>query len=201
LAFGTPRSSLVEISVAVAADLARLSDALEDPGVDLELLLRQLSDSCSLAVDSYLGFSITVVIDDRPFAFTVLEDFLDPSEITASAMLPLAALGGFSVGSEIIFYAANPGAFVDLVADLNFALKLETSVAELDQHLVPPDQPVGVTGLAEMSVRNVAIGVLIDRGHLPEQVGAELDRVAELEGLTRGQAAQWVVDTAARDQR
>jgi hypothetical protein len=188
----------VEISVAVAADLARLSDALEDPGVDLELLLRQLSDSCSLAVDSYLGFSITLVIDDRSFAFTVLEDFLDPSEITASAMLPLAALGAFSVGSEIIFYAANPGAFVDLVADLNFALKLETNVAELDQHLVPSVQPAGVSRLADMTLHNMAIGVLIDRGYLPVQAGAELDRLAQLEGFTQEQAAQWVIDTAAR---
>jgi hypothetical protein len=195
--------SLVELSDAVVADLAALTAALDEPDTDLAKLIQRLGDSCTLAVGSYLGFSITLIVDQTPISFSVLEDFLDPSEILTSVMFPLNALGEHALGehapgSEVTLYAGTPGAFVDLAADLAYALSAKPDAVQLDQHLTPPDPALGAAGLATMSRRNQAIGILLDRGHDPDDILTELHRLARLDAISVETAAQQLIESAMR---
>jgi hypothetical protein len=62
--------------------------------------------------------------------------------------------------------------------------------AALDQ----PDSDLGAVFKA-LSVRNQAIGVLIDRGNAPEEARIELYRRASREGVSMNQTAQDILDT------
>ena len=62
--------------------------------------------------------------------------------------------------------------------------------AALDQ----PDSDLGAVFKA-LSVRNQAIGVLIDRGNAPEEARIELYRRASREGTSMNQTAQDILDT------
>jgi hypothetical protein len=184
----------MEISAEFAADLNALGEALDEPGANLESLVRRFDSVCSLAVESYLGFSVKLVVGDYPVDVTVLEEYIDESEITTSAHVPLHVFGSFQAGSVITFYAGTPGAFVDFAADLAYALRLDPGVLELDNHLTPPALRSGVGGLVEMAAVNRAMGILIDRGHTPEGGIAELHRLAELDHITPHEAAQRLID-------
>ena len=61
-----------ELTLALTADLAALTIALDDPDVDLEAGVRALGDSVRGTVDSVLGVSLTVVVDGYPFTVTAL---------------------------------------------------------------------------------------------------------------------------------
>jgi hypothetical protein len=188
----------VEISDAVTADLAALSAALEAPGVDLALVVQRLGDSCALAVPSYLGFSISLVVGEVPVSFTVLEEYLDPSEVLTSVMLPLTALGDHAPGSQMMLYAGTAGAFVDLAADLSYALQVGPDVIRLDQHLTPPDPALGAVGLAALSQQNQAIGILLDRGYDSGAARTELHRLARLDAIGLEAATQLLIDSTVR---
>ena len=54
----TPRS--------LTDDLDALTEALDDPVLDLEAVLNVLTDDLSVAIPSYLGLSITLKIDGNP---------------------------------------------------------------------------------------------------------------------------------------
>jgi hypothetical protein len=78
-----------------------------------------------------------------------------------------------------VFYAASPGAFVEMAAETRRAYGLDGQVV-LDSHL--PNPAIGVAGLSGMDDRaavNQAIGVLIDRGHRPDKAHDELLRRAD----------------------
>jgi hypothetical protein len=102
--------------------------------------------------------------------------------------VPLALLDlGFAAATRIVFYAGTPGAFVDLAADLAFALRgANTSERADDSALAilldedPPPRTRGfsLAGLTEMSTIDRAVGVLIGRGHHPDHVYATLRRAA-----------------------
>jgi hypothetical protein len=196
-AFGTPPEFFVEVSDAVTADLAALSEALEDPDADLAELVHRLGDSCSLAVGSYLGFSISLVVDEVVVSVSVLEEFLDPSEIATSVMFSLTALGDHAPGGEIVLYAGTPGAFVDLAADLTYALRAGPDAVRLDQHLTPPDPALGASGTA-LSEQNQAIGILLERGHDHDKALAELKRLARLDAISVQSAAQRLIKSATQ---
>jgi hypothetical protein len=189
---------LVEMSDAVTADLAALSEALEDPDADLAELVQRLGDSCSLAVGSYLGFSISLVVDEVVVSVSVLEEFLDPSEIATSVMFSLTALGDHAPGGEIVLYAGTPGAFVDLAADLTYALRAGPDAVRLDQHLTPPDPALGASGLTALSEQNQAIGILLERGHDHDKALAELKRLARLDAISVQSAAQRLIKSATQ---
>jgi hypothetical protein len=185
----------VEISAALSADLKALTDLLEEPGTDLEATLQALAADTRQAVDSYLGLTMTLVIDGYPITFTTVE----PVEVETSLRLPLSALGDARLLGALVFYAGKPGAFVDLAADLSFALGLSTGVVVLDEDRTPTSDPAGLTGLtglAQMSQVNQAIGILIGRGHLPDTARTELRRLADLAQTTLHAAARQLIHTA-----
>lgn len=172
------REFLVEPSPSVLADLRALSEALDEPGGDLESLLRELGASCALAVTSCLGFSITVVVDSVAVGVVVLEAPPSGRRIVTSVTIPLAGLADVAAGSEITFYATTPGALVDLAADLGHALGLGPNGAQFDKRLTPGASSASGTRLDHAKARNQAIGILLDQGRDLDEARAELDRLA-----------------------
>jgi len=102
----------------------------------------------------------------------------------------------------VVFYAGRPGAFVDLAADTRFAYGLDGDVV-LDGHLAHLDRAArvhpGVNGSDETRVINQAIGVLIERGHLPGEAHEELLRRAADHGRgLAGAAADLLTEADCR---
>jgi hypothetical protein len=193
----------VEISAALAADLALLSQALEDPGVDLEAGLRAFTVTVKRAVSSYTGMTMTITLDGHDISFTVHDDTTPrpASRPAASLLVPLAGPTPTDADSTLLLYAATPGAFVDLAADLSYALGIGLTDLILDAHLDPPADDVGVDGLAHHRAINQAIGVLIGRGHTPEAARHELHRLAALDHGDLRAAADSVVRSARAEPR
>ena len=177
---------------ALSAELAVLTGALADPGVDLQDQLHRLAGTVGVAVSSFLGVRMTVVVDDYPFTVTALDaaavagPVCVPVFVGASVSFPLGSAGGATTTSTVVLYATTPGAFVDLAADVTVALGLDPGVVVIDGHLGEPDgAPVvsGSSGLSGVSIINQAVGVLLGRGRLPEQARAALDAYAAATGL------------------
>jgi hypothetical protein len=172
----------VDLSAALAADLTALTDILDDPQTDLETQLRSFVDDVRSAVRSYLGLSMTTIVDGHHVTLDLVEGFVDSAGIATSLLLPLPAISAAEPGGALLLYAANAGAFVDLAADLAWALGLDPAALILDEHLTAPAGVSALSGLAELSITNQAIGVLIDRGHTPQTARDELHRHASNEG-------------------
>ena len=181
--------------------LAKLSESLDD-GTDLETALLALADHLILMVPSFLGLTITIAPDitsgrDAPIILEVLSP-AQATDVRTSLLLPLDELGSSTAGSTVILYAAQPGTFVDLAADTSYAYSLDGQVV-LDRHLPGRDHlsanPEAV-GHRERSTINQAIGILICRGHIPEEAPAVLRNAAARDGITVAQAAQQVLDAA-----
>ncbi len=132
--------------------------------------------------------------------------------VVTSLRLPLKLIdAGFEIGSRAVYYASIRGAFVDLAADLTYALTPggaaptsaptrspesdgDAHVAaigadgqpagiSLDTDLPPSSRTFGISGLSELSTINRAVGMMIDRGHHPGEVHATLRRHAAAAGL------------------
>jgi hypothetical protein len=163
----------VDLSAAFVADLTHLTHALDRPGADLETALRSLGAGARTAVPSFLGLTMTLMTDGVPFSFTVFELRRPGQPVVSSLLVPLALLADVESGSRLVLYAARPGAFVDLAADLAFSLGVALPALPADQDLRHPD-PNDEFGLADLSTINRAIGVLVDRGRTPAEARAEL---------------------------
>jgi hypothetical protein len=168
------------ISAALEADL-RLLSALSGQDEDIEDLLRGMFGELTVAIPSAVGMSLTVHLGGQDVTLTALPG--NVGRIGASILFPLGP-APVNEGTCMVFYAATPGAFVDLAADLGWATGLSQQAILLDQHLLPPDDGSAVTGLRELSIINQAIGMLIERGETPEAARAELERLAECGGST-----------------
>ena len=184
-----------------------LTDALDQPGIDMEGLLRALLEDIRLAVPSYLGLTITSIIDDYPVTLTALDSDTDTDTISASVMLPLTALDSAVSGSTIVFYARNAGAFVDFAADVCYTLGIEAAQIVLDDHLTAPVDTfrsaaaggaARLGGLDKVSQHNQAVGILIVEGFLAEPAAAELHRRAQRDGISGSAAAQQLIESIAQ---
>ena len=119
-----------------------------------------------------------------------------PRAVATSLQVPLGAWTDLEPGSAVIFYAATTGALVDLAADLGWLLNLRADVV-LDGHLPAQPQEV-ISGLAELSVIQQALGVLIDRGMTPQAGRDELEHLArESDTTVHAVAARVIRDCAA----
>lgn len=128
-----------------------------------------------------------MVVDDQRVTLTAMEPSAEQSEITTSLHLSLGWFPLQGSTTEITFFAATPGTFVDLGADLTYALG-SAAGPRLDQDL-PAPLWTGVTGIAELSAINIAIGILIGHEHSPETARRELHRMAAAAETTVGQVA------------
>jgi hypothetical protein len=187
----------LDISAQLAADLAVLSQAL-DEDVDLETTVRDFSAAARLAVSSYLGMTVTVITGGHEFSADVPEHAAAEHEVATSLLIPLANLTDSDSGSSLVLYAATPGAFVDLAADLTYALQVGPDVLALDTHLKQSLGQPGVNGFTDMTHINQAIGILIGHGHSVEGANTELHRLARLAETSVLVAARRLLETASR---
>jgi hypothetical protein len=200
----------VDFPTALLRDLLHLSSSVELDEDELGARLAALVTALRAAVASYRGMYLTVVEGDQPVSLSAFHSTEDGA-ITTSLRLPFAALApGFDVGSRVVFYAASPGAFVDLAADLGHALHAPiifdcprqrlTESPEgdgqhgdnprdghesivLDADLPPTTLVSRLTGLGDASTINRAVGMLIDQGHHPDRAHATLHRHAVTAGV------------------
>ena len=175
------------LTEAIVDLLASVDSADSRPAIDLRGAVATLARNVKRTAPSYQGLAIAVVIDGQRVTLTATEPSWEQSEITTSLHL---SLGGFPLldsSTEITFFATTPGAFVDLGADLAFALG-PAAGPRLDQDLPTPVW-TGVTGIGEMSAINVAIGILIGHDHTPETARRELHRIAKAAEISVAQAA------------
>lgn len=190
----------MHISPTLVALLAALTQSLDEP-CDLESNVRALARRVATAVASYLGLTMAVVADGYELSFTIREDIDSMPEIGNSLRIPLDDLSGGESGSSLVLYAATPGAFVDLAADLSFALGLGPGVLVLDAHLHAPLPGFDPAGLAAHSTINQAVGVFIDRGHTVESARDELRRRAAHGSIDLVAAANQVLLATPRQPR
>lgn len=186
----------MRFTATLAAELAALSAALDEPGCDIEQGLRQLAAAAAAAVPSYLGLSVVVTRHDPAFTITLLDDPGTGGDIGASILLSWSntADGDDVAAVAFVLYARSPGAFVDLAADAAWLTAGPSTEFVLDEHLGVPAEPDTATPIADASAVNQAIGVLIGRGYSPEQAHLELDARAAHSGTDRVGAAHLILD-------
>ena len=181
---------LLQLSSSIGLD----DDALGAPLVTLVGELRA-------AVPSYRGLHLTIIENCHPISLTAFLPSQDGDSIKTSLRVGFAALGqGFDGESCAVFYAATPGAFVDMAADFAYALDTPPVTSNdparsddssdrqaqhgdrcdghrpivLDADLPPPTTMSGMVGLDDLTTVNRAVGILIDQGHHPNQAHAAL---------------------------
>jgi hypothetical protein len=187
----------VDPSTAPHDDIFGVLDQLDGeselvPHGSLRESLAALITTAKEATAAYLGLAITVLIDDQPILLTVIESSGHANVQAASSLsLSLSWLPTLDPGSRITFYAVTPGAFLDLAADLTFALG---GVAlQIDDDIT--NAPIaGLTGVETLTAINHAVGILLGHGHSVETAQAEMRRRAS---TLSGGIHQVAVDIAA----
>jgi hypothetical protein len=201
-----PRRELfVDGGTRIASQLAVLGDAAGDLADDLEVL----HDLVVLAVPSSVGLSFTVRVAAVNLTLTTVPA---DANLQSSLRVPLGDWVDAGAGSQVVFYAANPGALVDLAADLGWALNSSiTWEAEsagntlvLDRDLEPTLRGPSITGLEDLAAVNQAMGVLLGNGSTPETAVTVLQLAAAAADTSIGAAAATLITelvAAARDHR
>jgi len=187
----------VQLPDALASDLEQLTAALEAaPRHRLELSrsLRSLAQDAGKAVSSYLGLSITVTIDGHDVTMTSLTDMVEPRDISSSLRVPLESFVPHLNGT-VVFYASRPDAFVELATDLGTEV---AGAGDAGVEAGPEPLVSGVTGARELSSVHRAIGVLMDRGFLPEDAHRELVDRSQREGVAVLVVAERLLSEAMR---
>lgn len=184
----------MELSAALARDLALLSDAIDDGAadgarVDLGASLTRTVQAARAAVESYVGLTVTTGPDASDLRFTVLHDGASSADVRASLRVPFRTGSADASSPAVVFYASAPGAFVDLAADIAWLTGRETVELALDDHLHRLDDADGAGTVAARSAIDQAIGVLLARGRTPEQARADLERRAADDGHDLERAA------------
>jgi hypothetical protein len=185
----------VTMNAAMVAALSILTEALDEPGIDIAHSLQQLALVAAAAIPSYHGLSVVVPQSDPPFILTTLADGVNAGDIRTSlqVLLPTKGPGHDAATVAVILYASVPGTFVDLAADLAWLTEQPTSEITLDGHLtVPAATDIGAQ-LHAASAINQAIGVLIGRGYSPDQAHRHLDTQATTNRIDRHAAAELVL--------
>lgn len=183
------------MNAAMVAALSLLTEALDEPGTDIEHSLQQLALAAAAAIPSYHGLSVIVPHSDPPLTLTILADGAKAGDIRTSlqVLLPTMGAGHDAATVAVILYASAPGTFVDLAADLAWLTEQPMGEITLDGHLtVPAAADIGVQLHAASDI-NQAIGVLIGRGYTPHQARRHLDIQAATNGSDRHAAAQLIL--------
>ncbi len=167
-----------------------MPDGFAEQPVELDKSLTALTEAVKSAAPSYRGLALTLVIDKQPVSVTSAEPG-NTSDIATSLRLSLAWVPSLSADSRITFYASTPGTFVDLAADLSFALGSDS--LRLDEDL-PSALVSGLSGVGRLSAINKAVGVLISHGRAPGSAQRELRHTANATPCSIQKAAEAVTD-------
>ena len=107
---------------------------------------------------------------------------------------------GSEDGAELVLFATAPNAFRDAAPSVLALLDLRSRLLTLDAHLQTPDLDEERAGLVrlldEEGVLDRAVGILLDRGLLPEDGRLELVRLAALAGTSVSAAARALIASA-----
>jgi hypothetical protein len=165
----------VDLPAGIVPGLALLTAALDDPDIDIARSVQQVATAVVTAVPGFVGLSLHIGRPGQQIVVVAMDGITAGDKVEASLRI---ALFGESVigGVALVLYGSTPGAFVDLHADLSWVIGRPASGLTLDQDLVMPAE--SVDRLADLSMVNQAIGVLIAGGYTPEQAVAALDQLA-----------------------
>jgi hypothetical protein len=192
----------VKFPHALIEQLVVLTEALDNPGTDLQAVLSVLTDDLIAAIPSFLGLAMTLSLDGSPVAVTAADAGAELATTARTTLrLPLPPVAGTDPASQVVFYAADPGAFAHLAVDARSGFNLDGPIV-LDGHLpTAAREPklTGIDGLTEFSAINQAIGVFIAQGHTSAGAHARLRRSATEDGQPLHEAAQRVLDSLTAD--
>ena len=179
----------------LACALATLGAGLEDITDDLGHRFDQFRSVIRAAVPSYCGLSMTVVTGGIPVTINAPDHHSDDDgsnvAVASSVVIPLPGISVRTSG-ELVLFAAVPGAFIDLAADLAFVTSTELATFEVDTRLDGRvARPVDVEGF---SIIHQAVGYLIAAGSLPEQAHARIAELAQQGGHDLATAAGYIVN-------
>ena len=213
----------MEISTDLAVDLQQLTAVLggsPPEHADLQGRLWTLTEDAVIAVRSFLGLSVTLSIDGQDVTVTSMSGLVELSDVRSSLRVPLHAVSP-NLSGHVVFYAGRTGAFVQLAADLRAELgggqaAVELVEGRLDTRAGSPGPGAdnsgagssgrrgtvatvvsGITGAAEMSSVNRAVGLLIGRGYTPEDARAHLREEAARATTPLHVTAQRLLDQAS----
>jgi len=179
-----------------------LTQALDLRGTDVAETLTRLAADAQAAVDSYLGLSVAITANRSEFELTILTKGTQAEHIRTSLLVPLSHPAPRCVAAStpptsvaLILYAANPGAFIDLAADLSWITGLPLADLRLDERRTLPENVTNPSVLSVMSSINQAIGVLIGRGSTLEQAERDLQARAAAAGIELSAAANLILAT------
>ena len=184
----------MNIPPSVAADLAMLTDVLDSSSADIVATLLSLVTAATRSVPSLVGLSVLVGIPDAVVEITTIEDSTHAARIRTSLRFPL--LDGDDVEATtgvLLVYAAQPGALIDLAADLTWLTGRPLGHARLDEDLDGPAPQSSESSLSRLSSVNQALGVLIAGGLTPQEASAELDARASATGVEKHIAAEAIL--------
>jgi hypothetical protein len=187
----------VTISPGLAAELALLTQALDLPGTEVADTLTRLAADAQSAIGSYLGLSVVITANGSEFDFTILRDATHSDHVRTSLLIPLttaaATANSTPASVALILYAATPGAFIDLAADLSWITGRVPANFRIDEHCALPASYTDPTAMTAMSSINQALGVLIGRGSTPERAERDLYERAAAAGIELVAAATLVL--------
>jgi hypothetical protein len=181
----------VKLSAALAADLAMLSEALDEPGADIERTLARLAADAAAATTAFGGLTAAVRVDGEWLTITTLVDPV--GEILTSLRIPVGEQG-HALDAYVIMYATRAGALIDLAADLSWLTGRPLDAFVPDEDVAALPTVLMKEGLATRRAVDQALGVLMADGRTLTEARAELDKRATDSGLDRGAAARVILD-------
>lgn len=159
---------------ATVAEQLRFLHEEPDHGSDLAAGLSRLGRDVALAVPSCLAVTITPAGLGGQAGLggeVSVSMTAGSAAVLASLAVPLAG------GGLLVLRAGEPGAFLLLADHLAGLVGLDHRPVLLDEHLVWP-AATSAASLADVSVVDQAVGVLVDRGLPPGSARRELRRRA-----------------------
>jgi hypothetical protein len=187
------RSAPVKATAALARQLELLCADFRD-AEQLATGLSELGASVAVAVPSCVSVSVMLGVlgSDTPVTVGIRGKGVGP--VLASLAVPRSVS---EPGDFVLFQASEAGAFLLLADDLRAVLDPSLSLW-IDEHLhVPVDAMAGGwrRSMRDSSMVNRALGVLIDRGFLPDDAYAELTRQASQDGTNISSASRLVLES------
>lgn len=184
----------LELAIALVADLRDLAVDLAEGGYT-RTTLAMLDRDLRRCVPSALGATVSLVRgpDRTPLQIHLVSRTLEPDEVRATLRIPLRGPDP-AVDASITLYASRVVAFADLAADLTDSLRVL-----VDQRPNLPQSPVepGTSGLPDLTLVNIALGRLLNRGRTLAQARAELNKHATHHHTDLAGAARLLLDRSS----
>lgn len=170
------------------AALATLTEALDEPGTDIATTVSRLGDVVAATVLSFMALSFRAGSGDAEIEFTGRSEAHDDlSGIRTSLVIPLTDPGvdrhPVQSHSSLVLYAGQPGAFVDIAADIAWLTGRPLESFRIDEHIGAPRDDGSVAALQDASTVNQAVGVLLERGFTVAAAVNHLEDLAAAAGV------------------